>query len=151
MSTVDEYCRTTRPIYAVGDCALHRNRFGPNRAVRVESVQNAADQASTVAHDITGQPVPYSATPWFWSHQYDLKLQTVGLNSDYDDMVLRGDPAGTRFSLVYLREGKIIALDCVNMVKDYVQGRGLVEHQAQAERAALADPSTPLKSLVPQE
>ena len=150
--TVDEYCRTGLPdVYAVGDCALHRNRFGPDRAVRVESVQNAADQGHTVAHHIVGQPAPYAATPWFWSHQYDLKLQTVGLNSDFDDTVLRGDPAGGRFSLVYLREGKVAALDCVNMVKDYVQGRGLVERHARADRAALADPDTPLKSLVPQE
>lgn len=149
---VDEHCRTSLTnIYAVGDCALHRNVFGPNRPVRIESVQNAADQGSTAAHHIAGQPKPYAATPWFWSNQYDIKLQTIGLNSDYDETVLRGDPATGRFSVVYLREGQVAALDCVNSVKDYVQGRALVECRARAGRAALADPATPLKSLVPQE
>ena len=149
---VDEYCRTALPdIYAVGDCALHRNVFGPERPVRIESVQNAADQGSTAAHHIAGQPRPYTAIPWFWSHQYDLKLQTVGLNTDHDETLLRGDPASGRFSLIYLRGGRVAALDCVNMVKDYVQGRALVEARALADRAALADPATPLKSLVPQE
>lgn len=149
---VDEHCRTSLPdIYAVGDCALHRNVFGPDRRVRVESVQNAVDQGSTAAHHIAGQPKPYGATPWFWSHQFDIKLQTVGLNTDYDETVPRGDPDSGRFSLVYLRGGRVAALDCVNLVKDYVQGRGLVERRVEADRAALADPATPLKSLVPQE
>lgn len=149
---VDEHCRTSLPsIYAVGDCALHRNVFGPDRPVRIESVQNAADQGSTVAHHIAADPRPYDATPWFWSHQFDMKLQTVGLNMDYDETVLRGDPATMRFSVVYLRGGRVAALDCVNMVKDFVQGRALVEHRVQADRAALADPSTSLKTLVPQE
>lgn len=149
---VDEHCRTSLPdIYAVGDCALHRNAFGPDRPVRIESVQNAADQGSTAAHHIAGQPKAYDETPWFWSHQFDIKLQTVGLNTDYDETVLRGDPEGGRFSVVYLREGRVAALDCVNMVKDYVQGRALVERRAQTDGAALSDPATPLKSLVPQE
>lgn len=151
-AAVDDYCRTSLPdIYAIGDCALHRNALGPARPVRVESVQNAADQGSTVAHHIAGQPVAYAATPWFWSHQYDVKLQTVGLNSDHDETVLRGEPASGRFSLVYLRAGRVVALDCVNNVKDYVQGRGLVEGRVRADRAALADPEIPLKSLVLQE
>ena len=149
---VDEHCRTSQTdIYAVGDCALHRNVFGPDRPVRIESVQNAADQGSTAAHHIAGQAKPYRATPWFWSHQFDIKLQTIGLNIDYDETVLRGDPASSRFSIVYLRAGHVAALDCVNMVKDFVQGRALIEHSAPANRAALADPATPLKSLVSQE
>ena len=149
---VDEHCRTSLSgIYAVGDCALHRNVFGPDRPVRIESVQNAADQGGTAAHHIAAQPKPYEATPWFWSNQFDIKLQTVGLNTDYDEALLRGDPAGGRFSVVYLRDGRVAAFDCVNMVKDYVQGRGLVERRAKADRAALADPATPLKSLVSQE
>lgn len=149
---VDEHCRTSLPdIYAAGDCALHRNKFGPDRPLRVESVQNAADQGSTAAHHIAGQPKPYDSTPWFWSNQFDIKLQTVGLNTDYDETVLRGDPAGGRYSVIYLREGRVVALDCVNMVKDYVQGRGLVERHVEADRTALSDPATPLKILVPQE
>jgi len=149
---VDEHCRTTlTDVYAAGDCALHQNSFGPDRPVRVESVQNAADQGATAAHHIAGQPVAYAATPWFWSNQYDLKLQTIGLNTDFDEALVRGDPTGGRFSVVYLREGRVAALDCVNMVKDYVQGRGLIESRAMVDRAALADPAVPLKSLVPQE
>lgn len=149
---VDEHCRTSLAnVYAVGDCALHRNPFGPARSVRIESVQNAADQGSTAAHHIAGQPKPYAATPWFWSNQYDIKLQTIGLNSDYDETVLRGDPDSGRFSVVYLRDGHVAALDCVNMVKDFVQGRALVERRSVIDLAALADPATPLKSLASQE
>lgn len=147
--TVDEYCRTSLPdIYAVGDCALHHNEFGPKSPVRIESVQNAADQGSTAAHDIAGQPTAYAVVPWFWSNQFETKLQTVGLNAGYDDTVLRGDPQGGRFSLVYLRDGTVAALDCVNMVKDYVQGRSLVECRLRADRARLADATMPLKSLI---
>jgi 3-phenylpropionate/trans-cinnamate dioxygenase ferredoxin reductase subunit len=86
--------------------------------------------------------------PWFWSNQYDLKLQTVGLSTGFDDAVLRGDPAARSFSIVYLRAGQVIALDCVNMVRDYVQGRALVVQRLSPDRAALADSSIPLKSLV---
>lgn len=149
---VDEYCRTSLPdIYAVGDCALHRNVFGPERRLRVESVQNAVDQASVAARHIVGDPLAYAATPWFWSNQYDIKLQTIGLNSDYDQAVIRGDPESGRFSVVYLRGGTIVALDCVNLVKDFVQGRALVEHRVSIDPATLADPATSLKSLALQE
>ncbi|MEO7634685.1 MAG: FAD-dependent oxidoreductase [Sphingomicrobium sp.] len=149
---VDEFCRTSLPdIYAVGDCALHRNVFGPERQVRVESVQNAVDQASVAARHILGDPIAYAATPWFWSNQFDIKLQTIGLNTDYDATVLRGEPSGGRFSVVYLRDGAVAALDCVNMVKDYVQGRVLVERRANVDPASLCDPAIPLKSLALQE
>jgi 3-phenylpropionate/trans-cinnamate dioxygenase ferredoxin reductase subunit len=145
---VDEHCRTSLPgIYAIGDCAAHENRFADGARVRLESVQNATDQATTVAKCISGQPSPYAAVPWFWSNQYDLKLQTVGLSIGYDDLVVRGDPATRSFSAVYLRRGKVIALDCINSVKDYVQGRKLVEAGAAPDRARLADSSHPLKEL----
>lgn len=146
---VDEHCRTTLAnIFAVGDCALHLNPFGPDQPVRIESVQNATDQAMTAAKAITGRPQPYHATPWFWSHQYDVKLQTVGLNTGYDDFSVRGDASSDRFSVLYFRQGTLVALDCVNMVKDYVQGRKLIEQRASFDRAALQDDSIPLKSLV---
>jgi 3-phenylpropionate/trans-cinnamate dioxygenase ferredoxin reductase subunit len=145
---VDEFCRTSLPqIFAVGDCALHSNRYAAGAPVRLESVQNANDQAVTVARFITGAPQPYESVPWFWSNQYDLKLQTVGLSTGHDDALLRGDPAERSFSVVYLRNGVVIALDCVNAVKDYVQGRALVQKRAAPPRAALADPTMPLKSL----
>jgi 3-phenylpropionate/trans-cinnamate dioxygenase ferredoxin reductase subunit len=143
---VDEYCRTSLPdIYAVGDCAAHHNRFARGALLRLESVQNANDQATTAAKTIVGEPVPYEAVPWFWSDQYDLKLQTVGLSLGYDDVIVRGDPAARSFSIVYLREGQVIALDCVNLPRDYVQGRKLVVEGISPDRTALADPAKPLK------
>ncbi len=146
---VDDQCRTTLPdIFAIGDCAAHANGFADGAVIRLESVQNANDQATTVAKLLTGAPEPYNAVPWFWSNQYDLKLQTVGLSTGYDAAVLRGDPATRSFSLVYLKAGRVIALDCVNMTRDYVQGRALVVGGVVADPAALADTDRPLKSLV---
>jgi len=86
--------------------------------------------------------------PWFWSNQYDLKLQTVGLSIGYDATVVRGDPAARSFSVMYLRQGRVIALDCVNATKDYVQGRKLVVEGVSIDPAALADAGVPLKELV---
>src|SRR4051794_34563068 len=111
---VDEYCRTTLPdVYAIGDCAMHTNDFADGARIRLESVQNANDQASVVAKAITGNPVPYHAVPWFWSNQYDLRLQTVGFNLGFNEAIIRGDPATRSFSVVYLRDGQVLALDCV--------------------------------------
>ena len=146
---VDEFCRTSLPdVYAIGDCAAHANDFADGAVIRLESVQNANDMATTAAKDICGVPVPYKATPWFWSNQYDLRLQTVGLSTGHDNAVLRGDPATRSFSVVYLKGGKVIALDCVNMVKDYVQGKKLVEARAQIAPDLLADASVPLKEML---
>ena len=145
---VDLECHTSLPdIYAIGDCAAHANAFADGAVIRLESVQNANDQATAAAKSICGAPVPYHAVPWFWSNQYDLKLQTVGLSTGHDHTVLRGDPATRSFSVIYLKAGKVIALDCVNMIKDYVQGRKLVEAGAVIAPKRLADASTPLKEL----
>lgn len=147
---IDATCRTTLPhIWAIGDGAAQATPFMPDGAVaRIESVQNANDQANTAAKDILGDPRPHSATPWFWSNQYDLKLQTVGLSTGHSKTVLRGDPAARSFSVVYLRQGRVIALDCVNMIKDYVQGRKLVEEGAVPDLARLADATVPLKEVM---
>ncbi|MFN3515757.1 MAG: NAD(P)/FAD-dependent oxidoreductase [Novosphingobium sp.] len=145
---VDELCRTSLPdVYAIGDCAAHASRFADGAVIRLESVQNANDQAACVARAIIGDPQPYAATPWFWSNQYDLKLQTVGLSSGHDAVVLRGDPATRSFSVLYLKGGKLIACDAVNAIKDYVQARKLVEEGAKIAPADLADTSRPLKEL----
>jgi 3-phenylpropionate/trans-cinnamate dioxygenase ferredoxin reductase subunit len=142
---VDDHCRTNLPdVYAIGDCAAHENRFAGGIRVRLESVQNANDQATVAALAIAGAPKPYDSIPWFWSNQYDLKLQTVGLSAGHDDLVVRGDPAARSFSVVYLRRERVIALDCVNAVKDYVQGRKLVGEGAMPDLALLADASIPL-------
>ncbi|MEB3414445.1 FAD-dependent oxidoreductase [Alteriqipengyuania sp. WL0013] len=146
---VDEYCRTTlEDVYAIGDCAAHANGFADGQVIRLESVQNASDMATTAAKAIMGEEEPYAATPWFWSNQYDLKLQTVGLNHGHDEAVTRGDPDSRSFSVVYLRGGKVVALDCVNAVKDYVQGRKLVEAGATVAPDKLADATVPLKEML---
>jgi 3-phenylpropionate/trans-cinnamate dioxygenase ferredoxin reductase subunit len=148
---IDAQCRTSLPgIYAVGDCALQSNPFAGGAPVRIESVQNANDQAAVVARDIIGSPVEHQAVPVFWSHQYDLRLQTAGLSGGNDSNVVRGDPATRSFSVVYLRQGRVIALDCVNAMRDYAQGRALVVAGQTCDPAALADTSVPLKSLVRQ-
>jgi 3-phenylpropionate/trans-cinnamate dioxygenase ferredoxin reductase subunit len=145
---VDEHCRTSLAhVWAMGDCAAHANGFAEGAVIRLESVQNANDQASTLVKALLGEPQPYAATPWFWSNQYDLKLQTVGLSTGHDATVLRGDPATRSFSVVYLKQGRIVALDCVNAIKDYVQGRKLVEEGARIAAGDLADTSRPLKEL----
>ncbi|MBN8500619.1 MAG: oxidoreductase [Sphingomonadales bacterium] len=145
---VDAFCRTSLPhVYAIGDCAAHANDFADGAVIRLESVQNANDQATCAARSIIGEPQPYAATPWFWSNQYDLKLQTVGLSGGHDQAVLRGDPATRSFSIIYLKGGKLIACDAVNMVKDYVQARKLVEEGAVIAPDDLADTTRPLKEL----
>jgi 3-phenylpropionate/trans-cinnamate dioxygenase ferredoxin reductase subunit len=145
---VDEYCRTSLPdVYAIGDCAAHASAFADGAVLRLESVQNANDMATTAAKAICGTLQPYTATPWFWSNQYDLRLQTVGLSIGFDETIVRGDPATRHFSVVYLKEGRVIALDCVNVVKDYVQGKKLVEGRVAPDRAQLADAAVPLKEL----
>lgn len=144
---VDEYCRTSLPdIYAVGDCAAHANRFARGAQIRLESVQNANDQAKVAVAHIMGKEVAYDVVPWFWSNQYDLKLQTIGLSTGFDQAITRGDPVSRSFSIVYLHSGKVIALDCVNRVKDFVQGRTHVILGSVLDRAQLEDLSVDLKT-----
>ncbi|MEO1169201.1 MAG: FAD-dependent oxidoreductase [Pseudomonadota bacterium] len=145
---VDAQCRTSLfDIFAIGDCAAHANRFADGATIRLESVQNANDQATVAAKTILGTPAEYETIPWFWSNQYNLKLQTVGLSTGHDATVLRGDPAARSFSIVYLKEGRVIALDCVNATKDYVQGRKLILGGCAPDPSKLADPAIPLKEL----
>ncbi len=147
---VDFCCRTTLDdVYAIGDCAAHANAFADNAVIRLESVQNAHDMAATTARAIMGDKTPYHALPWFWSNQYDLKLQTAGLSLGFDQTVLRGDPATRKFTVVYLKGGKPIAFDCVGMMKDYVQARKLLESGVgKVDPALLADPEVALKDLM---
>ena len=146
---VDDHCRTSLPdIYAIGDCAAHHNRYADGALIRLESVQNANDQATTAARAICGQPQPYDAVPWFWSNQYDLRLQTVGLSGGFDQTVLRGDMSARSFSLIYLKAGRVIALDCVNATRDYVQGKALVAGGLRIDPVRLADAEMPLRSLI---
>ncbi|HEY7810231.1 MAG TPA: FAD-dependent oxidoreductase [Allosphingosinicella sp.] len=145
---VDAFCRTSlADVFAIGDCAAHENVFAGALKLRLESVQNAHDMAATAARAIVGQPEPYRAMPWFWSNQYDLKLQTVGLSVGYDRTVVRGDSASRSFSVLYLLAGRVIALDCVNATRDYVQGRKLIMDRTVVAPERLADATVPLKEL----
>ncbi|MGZ5826846.1 MAG: NAD(P)/FAD-dependent oxidoreductase [Croceibacterium sp.] len=146
---VDQFCRTSLPdIYAIGDCAAHANPYAGGAVIRLESVQNATDMATCAAKAICGDQQPYNALPWFWSNQYDLRLQTVGLSLGHDATVLRGDPMTRSFSVIYLKEGRVIALDCVNRTKDYAQGRRLVEARAAVPPEQLLDTETELKAML---
>ncbi|MGH8203018.1 MAG: NAD(P)/FAD-dependent oxidoreductase [Steroidobacteraceae bacterium] len=145
---VDAHCRTSDPdIYAIGDCCSHPSpRYG--RRVRLESVDNAFEQAKSAAANICGKEVPHDRTPWFWSDQYELKLQIVGLCQGYDRVVLRGDPAAKSFSCCYLQGGELIALDAVNHAKDFMAARKLIAERARPDPARLADDSVGLKETV---
>lgn len=146
---VDEQCLTSLDnIYAIGDCALHHNPFAQGAAIRLESVQNANDMAKIAAQSIVGKEPAARDVPWFWSNQYDIRLQTIGLLGGYDEEIIRGDPASRSFSVVYLKHGRVKALDCINATKDYVQGKELVLKAARLPTALLADVSVPLKSML---
>jgi 3-phenylpropionate/trans-cinnamate dioxygenase ferredoxin reductase component len=147
---VDELCRTSLPaVYAIGDCAEHRNSFAGGDWVRLECVQNAHDQAAVVAGTIMGRGVRYESVPWFWSNQYDLRLQTIGLARGHDDIIVRGNPSSREFSLIYLRDSTVIALDCVNSPRDFVQGKALISGAVRPDRAAAENTNMPLKALLP--
>lgn len=145
---VDDYCRTSLPdVYAIGDCAAHANIYARGAQIRLESVQNANDQARVAVMHIMGEPMEYDSVPWFWSNQYDLRLQTVGLSTGHDQTIVRGDPANRSFSVLYLLGGKLIAVDAVNAVKDYVQAKAHILSGAVLDQAQLADASKPLKEV----
>ena len=145
---VDEHCRTSDPnIYAIGDCCSHPSpRYG--RRIRLESVDNAFEQARTAAANICGRVQVHDKTPWFWSDQYELKLQIVGLCQGYDSVVVRGDPASRAFSCCYLRDGELIALDAVNHVKDFMAARKLIGAHVRPDPARLADPALAIKDTL---
>jgi 3-phenylpropionate/trans-cinnamate dioxygenase ferredoxin reductase subunit len=145
---VDEFCRTEDPhILAIGDCANHPCPF-LGRRVRLESVPNALEQARVAADTIAGKSLPYAAVPWFWSDQYDLKLQAVGLLEGHEQVVLRGSYEARSFLLFYLRQGVPIAADAVNRAGEFLVARRLVGAGLPADPAALGDASVPLKSLL---
>ncbi|HKE43291.1 MAG TPA: FAD-dependent oxidoreductase [Steroidobacteraceae bacterium] len=142
---VDEHCRTSAPdVFAAGDCTNHPSpRYG--RRVRLESVDNAFEQARSAAANMVGKPVVHDKVPWFWSDQYDLKLLIVGLSQGYDSFVMRGDPAARSFCLCYLRAGELIAVDALNNAKDYMAARKLIAERARLDAARIADAAVALK------
>ncbi len=148
---VDAYCRTPDPdIYAIGDMVKAPIPLYGGAVLRVESVQNAVDQARTVAAHITGTPVVYDPVPWFWSDQYDLKLKIAGLSHDHDSVVVRGDPAARAVSFCYLKDGRLVAVDAVNRAADFVAGQKLIRQDTAIDPGALADANIALKTLLSQ-
>ncbi len=146
---VDEFCRTGLPdVYAVGDCAAHANAYADGAVIRLESVQNAHDMAAVVAKAICGDPQPYDALPWFWSNQFGLKLQTAGLSMGHDATVVRMGEDGSNMSVVYLKAGRIVAVDAVNRTRDYVQGQKLIKARTVMDPDKLADPDCPMKDAI---
>ncbi len=145
---VDEHCRTSDPaIYAAGDCANHPSpRYG--RRLRLESVDNAFEQGSSAALNLSGTPTLHDKLPWFWSDQYDLKLIIVGISAGYDSVILRGAPAARAFSVCYLRAGELIAIDSVNCPRDQMAARKLIAARARPDPAKLADPAVALKDTL---
>ena len=146
---VDEYARTNdNDILAAGDCTSHYNPIY-QRQLRLESVQNALDQATVAANTICGNLKPYSALPWFWSDQYDLKLQIAGLSQGYTNVVIRGDIKTSRsFAAFYLQDGKLLAVDAVNSPQAFMLGKKLILQNTPLDPEQLADESLPLKSLL---
>ena len=145
--TVDEYGRTNIDnIYAAGDCANHPNPIYQRR-LRLESVQNAVDQGKTVAATICGKDKPYAQVPWFWSDQYDLKLQTAGINAGYDQTVIRGDVDSRSFAVFYLREGRLLAVDAINRPAEFVVARTIIGNNIAVSAERLQDESLPAKAL----
>jgi 3-phenylpropionate/trans-cinnamate dioxygenase ferredoxin reductase subunit len=141
----DAYGRTSDPaIWAAGDCASFPYQGG---RIRLESVGNAIDQAEVVAANMLGANTPYNAQPWFWSDQYDCKLQIAGLNTGYDTIVSRG-PDGAAVSFWYYKGDQLLAVDAMNDPRGYMVGKRLIEMGKSPDKAAIADPATDLKALL---
>jgi len=144
---VDEFLKTADAgIYAIGDCAEYPNPFAGSR-VRLESVQNAVDQAVSVARSIVGKPAPYRSLPWFWSDQFELRLQMAGLSTGHDSLAVRGQPDGGKFSVFYFRSGRLCAVDSVNRTADHMAARKLIASGAALTPEQAADESVNLKML----
>jgi 3-phenylpropionate/trans-cinnamate dioxygenase ferredoxin reductase subunit len=145
---VDEFCRTSdRAIFAAGDCTNHPSlHYG--RRVRLESVDNAFEQAKAAAQNLLDRGIAHDRVPWFWSDQFDNKLLIIGLSQDHDQLILRGDPANRSFSVCYLRNRELLALEAVNHSKDYMAARKIIAERTRLDPAKLADPAVPLKEAV---
>jgi 3-phenylpropionate/trans-cinnamate dioxygenase ferredoxin reductase subunit len=146
--TVDAECRTSDPtIYAIGDCtAQHHALFA--RRLRLESVHNALEQGRIAAASICGKPAPIPQVPWFWSDQYDVKLQMVGLSAGHDEAVVRGDPErGRSFAVFYLRQGALIAVDAVNRAPEFMMSKQLIADRARPDPAKLRDEAVAVRDL----
>ena len=146
--TVDQFLRTPdERIFAIGDCAECPSGF-TETCVRLESVQNAVDQAACVARAIAGHPAPYGAVPWFWTDQYDIHLQMAGLPAGFDQLVTRGKPEDRKFSVFYFRKGKLIAVDSVNRPAEHLTARKLIGARTKLSPEQAADEGFDLKTAI---
>jgi 3-phenylpropionate/trans-cinnamate dioxygenase ferredoxin reductase subunit len=144
---VDEHALTAdREVLAAGDCTNHPHPLYARR-VRLESVQNAVHQAKVAAASLLGAPAAYHELPWFWSDQYDVKLQIAGLSQGYDEVALRGDPSSRSFAAYYLAAGRLIAVDAINSPREFSLGKKLVSAAISVDADVLRDPRTDVFAL----
>jgi 3-phenylpropionate/trans-cinnamate dioxygenase ferredoxin reductase subunit len=144
---VDRFGRSSDPaVYAIGDCSRHLSRYAPS-PLRLESVQNAMDQARAAGATLAGKETPYDAVPWFWSDQYDVKLQMAGLSAGHDAHAVRGSLDEGKFSIYYLRQGTLVGVDSVNRPADHMLARKLVAARCTLSVAQAADAGFDLKAL----
>lgn len=146
--SVDEFLRTPdAAIFAIGDCAEHPNPFAGGR-VRLESVQNAVDQAASVARTIAGNPLSYASLPWFWTDQFDIRLQMAGLAQGFDQVITRGAPESRKFSVFYYRGGELCAVDSINRPAEHFAARKIIAARASITPAQAADEGFDLTQAV---
>ncbi|RDJ19917.1 hypothetical protein DWF00_20700 [Bosea caraganae] len=144
---VDAFGRTSDPaIFAAGECARHPNPYAGGQMIRLESVQHAQDHAKVVGMALGGRPVAYHAVPWFWSDQYDMKLQMTGLPRKEDEHVVRGDPDSGRFSIFYFRDGKLSGVDSINRPADHIMARKLLAANSSVTSGEAGDTNFDLAS-----
>jgi 3-phenylpropionate/trans-cinnamate dioxygenase ferredoxin reductase subunit len=145
---VDACARTREPrIVAAGDCTNQPHPF-VGRSLRLESVNNAIEQGKAAAASLLGQEQPFADVPWFWSDQYDLKLQIAGFAIDYDRVVQRGDMRAQSFAMYYLRQERLVAIDAVNSPREFMQGKKLLASRVEVPAESLADPAADLTRFV---
>lgn len=145
---VNEFCISSDSnIFSAGDCTLHPSAFY-KRDIRLESVHNAIEQGKTVASSIMGEFIPYNQIPWFWSDQYDLKFQIAGLNTGYDEYIVRGKPENNSFSVFYFKDGNMISSDCVNSAPDHMMSRRFIFNKTEIDLEKLQNKEIPIKEVI---
>ena len=145
---VNEFCISSDSnIFSAGDCTLHPSAFY-KRDIRLESVHNAIEQGKTVASSVMGEFIPYNQIPWFWSDQYDLKFQIAGLNTDYDEHIVRGQPENNSFSVFYFKDGNMISSDCVNSAPEHMMSRRFIFNKTEVDLEKLQNKEIPIKEVI---
>ena len=145
---VNEFCVSSdKNIFSAGDCTLHPSPFY-KKDIRLESVHNAIEQGKTVASSIMGEFIPYNQIPWFWSDQYDLKFQIAGLNSGYDEYIIRGKPEDNSFSVFYFKDGLMISSDCINSAPEHMMSRRFIFNKTEIDLEKLHDKNISMKEVI---